>query len=218
MLPPSSSTELLTRAKHLSGLTLGELAEQYKIAIPQNSLRGKGWGGVLIEKILGATAGNKAEPDFQALGIELKTIPVDETLKPLESTYISLVPLQKIIGQRWEASEVCKKLSHVLWMPIYVSKGLPLSERRIGQAFLWQPTLAQSAQLQMDWEELMEDIALGRLASISSRQGTYLQIRPKGANGASRCLGLDAEGKMVAVLPRGFYLRPSFTKMLLDAS
>jgi DNA mismatch repair protein MutH len=39
--------------------------------------RDKGWIGILLELWLGASAGSKPEQDFAALGVELKTIPID---------------------------------------------------------------------------------------------------------------------------------------------
>ena len=48
--------------------------------------------------------------------------------------------------------------------------------------------------------------------------GEYLQIRPKAANGKVLCSCFDAEGNKVKTLPRGFYLRSTFTKTILKNS
>lgn len=213
---PKNEAELLSRAQGIAGLTLGELALQHNIDIPVDNLSGKGWSGLLMELLLGATAGSLAEPDFQHLGIELKTIPVNEVGKPLESTYVSIVPLTRFIGLRWEQSEIYAKLKRILWVPLVTGKRIALAERRIGMPFLWSPDPQQVKQLEQDWQELMDKVALGELETISSHLGKYLQIRPKGANAASRCWGFDAEGQRVLVLPRGFYLRASFTQMILQ--
>jgi DNA mismatch repair protein MutH len=212
---PKNETELLQRAQILAGSALGELAFQHNIDIPIDSLYGKGWSGLLMELLLGATAGSLAEPDFQHLGIELKTIPINESGKPLESTYVSIVPLTRFIGLQWEDSEIYAKLKRILWVPLAAGKNIPLAERRIGMPFLWSPDILQLTQLKQDWQELMDKVALGELEKISSHMGKYLQIRPKAANASSRCWGFDEEGKRVLVLPRGFYLRTSFTQMIL---
>ncbi len=60
----------------LAGYSLGELAA-LGIPIPRDLKRDKGWIGILLEIWLGASAGSKPEQDFAALGVELKTIPVD---------------------------------------------------------------------------------------------------------------------------------------------
>ena len=74
--PPSTEQELLARARDLAGKTLGELAWKHGRSVPKDLRRAKGWFGQLIEETLGATAASLAEPDFQQLGIELKTIPI----------------------------------------------------------------------------------------------------------------------------------------------
>lgn len=100
ILPPESLDELMQRAQEMAGLTLGQLAELHHVAVPSNLKRDKGWIGQLIELELGATAGSKPEQDFLHLGVELKTIPVDESGKPLETTYVTVAPLMNINGDR----------------------------------------------------------------------------------------------------------------------
>ena len=59
-------------------------------------LRAKGLAGTLIERALGASAGSTAEPDFPALGIELKTIPIDAAGRICESTFVCTIALGRI--------------------------------------------------------------------------------------------------------------------------
>ena len=73
---PTSERELMARANSIAGLSLAELALQNAWQIPTSLRRAKGWVGALLEAELGASAGSAPEPDFQAIGIELKTIPV----------------------------------------------------------------------------------------------------------------------------------------------
>ena len=96
---------------------LGQLAEQYQFKTPDDLLREKGWTGQLIEYVLGATAA-KPTPDFEELGIELKTLPISFKGKPLETTFVSVTPLLNVTGMTWQQSTVRKKLNHVLWLPI----------------------------------------------------------------------------------------------------
>ena len=86
--PPETEEQLLAQAQQLSGYTLGELAALAGLVTPENLKRDKGWIGVLLEIWLGASAGSKPEQDFAALGVELKTIPVDSLGRPLETTFV----------------------------------------------------------------------------------------------------------------------------------
>ena len=214
---PQNLDELLTRARAIAGLTFGELADELHIPVPPDLKRDKGWVGMLLETALGATAGSKAEQDFAHLGVELKTLPINEQGFPLETTFVSLAPLVQNSGVQWETSHVRHKLSCVLWIPIEGSRHIPLRERHIGAPILWQPSEEQDRQLKQDWEELMEYITLGRLDQITARIGEVMQLRPKGANSKAITKGIGKNGEVVETLPLGFYLRKEFTAGILKA-
>lgn len=213
--PPASEAELLARANRLAGRTLAELAELAGRPVPEDQRRAKGWPGELIEAHLGATAASLAEPDFQAIGVELKTIPIGRSGRPRESTYVCTVPLTGAHGLTWEASWVRGKLLRVLWLPVEADREIALRDRRVGSALLWSLEPDLEAVLRTDWEELMELVCLGRLDELSARQGTYLQVRPKAANSRSLRWAVGAGGERVLTNPRGFYLRTAFTLEIL---
>lgn len=100
--PPETEEQLLAQAQQLSGYTLGELAALAGLVTPENLKRDKGWIGVLLEIWLGASAGSKPEQDFAALGVELKTIPVDSLGRPLETTFVCVAPLTGNSGVTWK--------------------------------------------------------------------------------------------------------------------
>lgn len=214
--PPSSEQDLMNRARCLAGLTLGEIAQKISWNVPANLKRDKGWQGQLLERILGTTAETKSEPDFQHLGIELKTIPVTREGKPKESTFICTISLIDESSKTWKTSTVYKKLACVLWIPILADSTLTIAERRIGMPLLWSPSREQENVLQQDWQELTDMIGMGQLEEITARHGRYLQVRPKGANARSLCKGLSVDGDVIKTLPRGFYLRALFTEKLLQ--
>lgn len=215
---PQTLQELMQRAVSLAGYSLGDLAQIAGLQAPTDLRREKGWMGLLLERLLGAEAGSKPEPDFAHLGVELKTLPVDRHGKPLESTFVAVAPATGWHGVTWESSHVRQKLQAVLWIPILAERLIPPAERVIARPFLWQPSCEQEAQLRSDWQELVELLALGQYQQINAYRGQYLQLRPKAANGRSKTYGLDANGQAVAVQPKGFYLRSQFTATLLQAA
>ncbi len=215
VIPPRTEAELMARARELAGRTLAELAHRHGQTPPEDLRRAKGWFGQLIEESLGATAGSLAEPDFQRLGIELKTIPVGSDGRPKESTYVCTVPLTGGDGLVWEDSWVRRKLQRVLWIPVEADPEIPLTQRRAGSALLWELEPDLEATLRTDWEELMEMVCLGQLERISARHGTYLQIRPKAANSRALRWAVGETGARILTNPRGFYLRTVFTRQIL---
>jgi len=213
--PPGSVDELLSRAWAVAGLNLAELAAQVGLEVPDEAVRAKGIAGRILEKILGATAASKAEPDFVGLGIELKTIPLDASGKPKESTFVCSISLSAMADTEWEQSTVLKKLSKVLFVPVEAASETPLRERRVGRAYLWEPSDQEKRLLRSDWERLAEMIAAGDVERITGHLGEVLQVRPKAPHGRSRRRAPDEEGAVQWTMPRGFYLRPSFTGAVL---
>ncbi len=214
---PESESELKSRVLKLSGLTLSQLADKIHWPVPENLKHDKGWIGQLLEVHLGASAGNLSEPDFQNLGIELKTIPLTAKHKAKETTYVCAVPLLNNIGLSWESSCVFHKLSRVLWLPVEAEPMIPLGKRRVGQGFIWSPSVDEMENLKNDWEEFMELISLGQVETITAHLGESLQIRPKAANASVVTTGIGQSGMRKQTLPRGFYLRTSFTNQILQS-
>jgi DNA mismatch repair protein MutH len=213
---PSSIDELFERASQLAGQRFADLAARAQLAIPADLRRDKGWVGMMLEHYLGATAGSKPTQDFPELGIELKTLPVDAAGKPLETTFVCVAPLLNIAGVNWQTSNVRNKLQCVLWLPIDGRREIPLADRVVGSAFIWQPTPQQEAILQRDWEEHMDRIALGQVEHITARQGEALQIRPKAADGSALTDAIGPDGSIIQVRPRGFYLKKNFTEQIIQ--
>ncbi|MEP0354383.1 MAG: DNA mismatch repair endonuclease MutH [Paraglaciecola sp.] len=213
---PNSLDELLIRAETLAGLTLGEVAEIAKIKVPNNFKREKGWTGQLIETCLGAAAGSKTRQDFAKIGVELKTIPIDNYGRPLETTYVCYAHLTQIAGIEWSSSNVKNKLQQVLWVPIQGERSITPTNRVIGTPFLWTLSNEEEKQLQQDWEELMDMIALGKIEEITARHGQFLQLRPKAANGSTVTTAVGINGQSIQTRPRGFYLKKDFTQQILS--
>ena len=210
-----SVAALLARAQSLAGFTLGELGERVGVEVPSESKRGKGVAGHIVELALGASAGSKPVPDFPDLGVELKTIPINDKGRPSESTFVCTIALNEIGDTDFEHSRVCHKLERVLFVPVQAASRTPLPDRRIGTPLLWTPSAEERHVLQQDYEQLAILIADGAFDRIDARLGTALQVRPKGPNSHARRRAPSSEGAICQTLPLGFYLRASFTHRAL---
>jgi DNA mismatch repair protein MutH len=216
--PPTSERELLVRVRALAGAKIGDVARSLGLEPPPDLTRHKGWVGQLFEHALGATAASRDEPDFEALGVELKSLPVTPDGKPVESTFVCTIPLGDLESVPWERSRVRRKLARVLWLPFEGERTLRVAERRIGAGFLWSPSADEEAALRADWEELGGIIGRGGIESLTAHLGRFLQVRPKAANARVTRRAIDDEGVMTETLPRGFYLRTQFTGAVLRAN
>jgi DNA mismatch repair protein MutH len=208
---PRTETELVLRAEALAGRSLAEIARAHGVSLAGGGVRTKGKFGAAIERALGASAGSAARPDFPEIGVELKTIPLDEAGRARESTYVCTLPLADADRAEWATSWVRAKLACVLWVPI-LGEG---ADRRVGRALLWRPTRAQEAALAADFDDIMGLVGVGRIEDLTARVGRYLQARPKAAHARVRTVAWGPEDERTTALPRGFYLRARFTQAIL---
>jgi DNA mismatch repair protein MutH len=216
--PPETVEALLARARSLEGRSLGALAGAASFGLGPGGVRSKGKPGALIEVLLGATGGSSAVHDFQALGVELKTLPLSRGA-PLESTYVCRVPAGDADRVEWASSWARAKLSRVLFVPIHAtSRKEPFEARVVGRAFMWSPSPEEDRTLHADFDDIMGLIAMGGAEQLTAHVGRALQCRPKAANGAARMHLVGPDGEGIHTVPRGFYLRPSFTRTLLEAA
>ena len=205
--PPRHLAELRVRAEALAGRGVDEIARALGFSLEGTALRTKGRVGELVERALGASAGSSSQPDFPALGVELKTIPLSGG-RARESTFVTALRVGGADSAEWDSSAVRAKTRHILWVPL-------ADDRTLGAPIFWQPTASQDAILRADFEELVGRIGAGGIERLSARDGRWLQVRPKAADGSARTLAPDGEGLDILTMPRGFYLRARFTSAIL---
>jgi DNA mismatch repair protein MutH len=207
--------DLLARARSLEGRTIQSIADELRLSTEGEALRTKGKPGEIIERALGATGGPKAVVDFPELGVELKTIPVDDDGKPIESTYVCKISLTDADTQEWETSWVRAKLARVLFVPLFAPERRPWPERVVGEAVLWSPTPEEETVLRADFDDAMGLIGIGRIEELTAHLGQWLQVRPKARDGTKSGVAFGPENEAIAAVPRGFYLRTSLTAEIL---
>lgn len=209
---PASEAELFARARSLAGRTVSEVGVQIARAMPATGH--KGFVGSLVERALGL-APRGAGPDAAALGIEVKTTPIDARGAPRESTFVCMVPREGL-ERAWVDSAPRAKLARVLFVPVECAGAL--ASRRIGNAFLWSPDAAEDAMLGADWAELSGLLRAHGHEHVSARHGQLMQVRPKAANAASRWRATGDDDAPMLALPRAFYLRRTFVSTILSRS
>ena len=164
---------LLAHARALVGVELGALADALGLPVPVGNVRTKGWSGQVIEHELGVAVGGARGPDFAALGIELKTVPVTPALVPLESTAVCQIDPIAIAGESWDTSYVRAKLARVLFVALEVPPGArSVGDRRVAAVRLWAPAPDEEALLRADFELFVRDyFRRGRAAEITGHLG-----------------------------------------------
>lgn len=218
MHAPRSETELLERTRAFAGNTLEEVARAAGVALPTEPARAKGFIGTLVERALSISPKpGAAGPDLVELGIEVKTIPLAAGGQPRESTFVCTIPLGRLERESWETSAVRKKLARVLWVPIEHDRAIPFSARRLGAAWLWSPSAVEEATLRADWEAVQMLVVRGGVDGLDARLGAALQVRPKARHGGKRVRAPGEDEVPTSTMPRGFYLRATFTAGIVRA-
>jgi DNA mismatch repair protein MutH len=214
---PESLAALLAHARALVGVQLGEIADALGLPVPAGQVRTKGWSGQILERELGVEAGGVRGPDFAALGIELKTVPVDPDLTPRESTAVCQIDPIAIAADSWETSYVRDKLRCVLFVALEIPPDdESVGARRVAAVRLWSPDAAEERVLRSDFELFVRDyFRRGRTDEITGHLGQVMQVRPKGKNARDLRDGYDPAGNPTRVGKCGFYLRPSFVGAIL---
>lgn len=215
--PPAAEEVLLARAQRIAGRSVRWLREACQGEATTRPTAHKGMVGQLVEAWTSASGHGHGVPDFPGLGIELKTLPVKPDGRPRESTWVTAAPTGGDVPASWEASPVRSKLARVLWVPVRVEPGASLDDRVFGMPFLWSPSAAEEATLRDDWDELAELLRLGSDEVFDARRGSALQLRPKARDSRQSRWRLDERGDWVLSNPRGFYLRASFTRRIVEA-
>lgn len=205
----------MDRADGLGGLTVADLCAQVNVMPPLDARRAKGFVGNLLERVLGARAGNRDVPDFEGLGVELKSIPVTPQGRPAESTFVCTAALEEMARLGWRQSRVFRKLGRVLFVPVESAHAAALLERRLGRPTLFVLEGWWEQVLRADWEELAGLVGSGDVAGVTARMGRFLQVRPKAAHGGVRRRAVGMDGGFERVNPKGFYLRAEFTERVL---
>ena len=126
---------VLSRACALIGVELGAIADGLGLPVPRGNLHTKGWSGQILEQELGVEVGGTRGPDFAALGLELKTVPVDPEGRPLESTAVCQIDPIAIAAESWDTSYVKHKLAEVLFVALEVNdRAQGVGDRRVSAA------------------------------------------------------------------------------------
>lgn len=194
---------------------MAELAEGLGLPVPAGSVRSKGWSGQVLERELGAGDGGTLGPDFAALGIELKTVPVTHDLVPLESTAVCAIDPVVIAGESWATSYVRRKLAQVLFVALEVpgadGRSASVGDRRVAALRLWSPSDDEERLLRGDFELLVRDyFRVGRADAITGHLGRVMQVRPKARRASDQRAAFGSDGQPMRIGRCGFYLRPGF--------
>jgi len=209
-----SEEALLEIASQLKGKTISEIFQG------EINEKNKGNIGNIIESHgFGIKNNNDSRPDFEALGIELKVLPMkrlgDRSLTVKERTKICLINYKKLIEEKWDSSHARHKLYRILFVFYEYDNRSPM-QSKILDNLLYKLEINEEPLIRSDWERTKKLVADGYAHTLSESQNRVLAASRSGAGKLSEDQWPEQPNKTHSrtARQRSFSLKPSYTKTL----
>lgn len=219
---PNDEQQVIARARSLVNKTILDVLRLSEAKARENlDPRNKGEIGNIIQEFwFGLVPNSSEEPDFQAIGMELKIIPLEQRRQGLtvkERTKICAINYFHLIEEEWESSHAKKKLEKILFVYFhYNNKNKLLS--KVMNVDVWElKCIPERLIIRADWEGVKRRVEDGSAHEISESQSRILAASRAGSGG----VGEDGHPKdevkqpnnaSVPALKRAFSLKQSYTK------
>lgn len=196
-------------AMDLKGRTLREAAGVERIDDPV--VRRGSFGNAVEYYYFKFDPNNDPNPDFNEVGIELKTTPLKRTkrgdLVSKERLVLSKISYMNVVDETWETSAVLKKCSDILLLfYLYVPDVNPV-DYEFYLVELWSIPEEDVPTVRQDWETIVEKVRQGRAHEISGSDTLYLEACTKAANSDVRTKQPFSD---VPAKPRAWALKQSY--------
>ena len=206
--PTDPVEALLRRFEPFVGMTVGEVANRHGI----EPGRGKSRVSAVLRRSVGLSP-KKLPAELEALGMELKTIPLGPSAWPHEAMSFPAFDPRELAGEEWEDSELLANIQNVLLVPTYREKRKSdLLNQQVCRPFRWAAEREQLAGIRLEWELYRDLVSQGRIDRLPSESETrFIHVRPHGKDASDR---VEAPGGLV-VVKQCFWLNREFVRELV---
>ncbi len=155
-----------------------------------NGYTGKGNFGQILEKYYFQYEPNSvSEPDFNEVGMELKSSPLKKSkknhLSAKERLVLSIINYNDIINQDFETSSFLIKNNHLLLILYLYESGVEVIDFVIKLVGDWKIPQDDLAIIKSDWEKIQNKVREGRAHELSEGDTLYLGACTKGGKGGN---------------------------------
>jgi DNA mismatch repair protein MutH len=170
------------------GQELEDHANSFAITTFVDGKQNKGWKGLTLERLAGLTNDNKKAPN--GLGFELKSVSFYFTkvkeLKPKETMAITMINPQELIDTPFFKSHCWEKLKSLIFCACMWNGKANVKSELIGIKsfdFIESDTLIK--EIEEDYEFIRKKLTEKGFASLTGKDGKWIQARTKGAGHGS---------------------------------
>jgi DNA mismatch repair endonuclease MutH len=151
--------------------------------------------------------------ELEALGLELKTIPLGPNAYPYEAMSFPAFDPAELAEEEWEDSELCGRLQNVLMAPVFRERrDDDLMDQRVCKPFRWTPSREQTNGIRVEWERYRDSFASGQVYNLpTSRETRFIHVRPHGRDGSDTVVVPGGR----AIVRQSFWLNPTFVQELV---
>lgn len=145
-----------------------------------------GFGNFLEERYFGKKNDSESQPDFPEAGIELKTSPLkvlkNGEIRVKERLVLNHFTYFDIVKETFEKSHFIEKNSLILIVFYFYKDNRIYENFKIDFSDFWECIKEDYAQIQEDWNTIVNKIKEGKAHEISEGDTVYLGACTKGAN------------------------------------
>lgn len=208
--------------KTIRQLLSSENVEEIEKLIIKYKNRRKGLLGDLVEQYLfGIKNNSDARPDFNDVGIELKTTPLKKNKKnkfsAKERLVFSMIDYMTIINEKWEESSFLKKNSQLLLVFYIYEELISLLdyEFKIVKYLDLLNSIENTdiEQIKNDWNTIVDKIRKGEAHLLSEGDTLYLGAATKASKGTDR---RSQPNNNIPAKPRAFSLKTTYLNFLIQ--
>ena len=202
-------------------IDLGIKAEGASDAYDNPNYKG-GMGNLLEERYFCYKKNSDDNPDFEKIGLELKTTCIDPVkrkswkYKAGERLVITMIPFQNKMSSDYEGSHLCSKLENVLLIVYLRNKEISKLDQEIKFIGKMQIPAEDLEIIKQDYSEIVETIQQGRAQDLSESATNYLGACTKGSN-AEKSMRAQFYAPGTKAKSRAFCLKQSYMNSLLQS-
>ena len=182
---PKNIDSILDYARKLIGKTLRDSTDapdtlQNALA---NEVKGK-FGQYLEKYYFGIENNSESKPDFEAVGLELKTNPLKKLRKgkisAKERVVLNIIDYMNIINEEWDKSHLLSKNEFILFVMYLYENDKNFLDYIIKYVKPWKIEGEDREIIRQDWEKIVKKIRDGKAHELSEGDTFYLGACRKG--------------------------------------
>ena len=206
---PYDAESILRYAKRLEGRTLREVTGVEELADPRR--RRGSFGNAVEEHYFRYDINSDSHPDFDKVGLELKTTPVKRNargeLVAKERLVLTMIDYMNVVDEDFEHSHLLEKASDILLITYLYEPDVSPLDYVIEAVVRWGIPDEDLPQIRHDWETVVAKVRSGHAEDISGSDTLYLEACTKAANSSVR---REQPFSDVPAKPRAWALKSSY--------